>query len=151
MLTIIQRVSKASVTVNNQIIADIGAGLTALTAIHADDTPFDINWTAQKLTTIRIFPNADKAFDLDIKAVNGAILLISNFTVAADTASGRRPSLNPAAPPDAALQLFNALVHATKSLHPNTQTGQFAAEMLVQITNTGPATFVLDSRPARKV
>ena len=99
MIAIVQRVLKASVTVNGAIVGQIGAGILALTAVHVDDTAFDIQWMAQKLATIRIFSNGDKYFDQDVKTIGGGILLVSNFTVAADTQSGRRPSLSPAAGP----------------------------------------------------
>jgi D-tyrosyl-tRNA(Tyr) deacylase len=150
MIAIVQKVQKARVTIAGQIVGQIGHGLVALAAIHADDTQTDIAWMAQKLATIRIFPNEDKYFDQDIRAIAGSILLISNFTVAAETHSGRRPSLSPAASPAAALPLFNELLAAVKAQGVPVQTGQFGADMLVDLQNNGPVTFILDSREGRK-
>jgi D-tyrosyl-tRNA(Tyr) deacylase len=151
MIGIIQKVKQARVTVDGNTVGEIGVGLTALVAVHSDDTGFDIQWMAQKLATIRIFPAGEKYFDQDIKAIGGSILLISNFTVAADTQSGRRPSLNLAAGPAVAAPLFEQLLAAVKATGIATATGQFGADMQVTLTNDGPVTFVLDSRPSRKV
>jgi D-tyrosyl-tRNA(Tyr) deacylase len=150
MIAIVQKVKHASVTIDGAIAGEIGPGLTALVAVHADDTAFDIQWMAQKLATLRIFPNGDKYFDQDVQAIKGGILLISNFTVAADTQSGRRPSLSPAASPTAAAPLFDQLLAAVKATGIPTATGQFGAEMQVTLTNDGPVTFILDSRASRK-
>jgi D-tyrosyl-tRNA(Tyr) deacylase len=149
MIAVVQKVKKASVTIDGAVAGEIGVGLTALVAVHADDTAFDIQWMAQKLATIRIFPAGDKYFDQDVQAVKGGILLISNFTVAADTQSGRRPSLSPAASPTAAGPLFDQLLAAVKASGIPTATGQFGADMQVTLTNDGPVTFILDSRPSR--
>jgi D-tyrosyl-tRNA(Tyr) deacylase len=149
MIAVIQKVKKAHVTVKGAVVGEIGVGLTALVAIHADDSAFDIQWMAQKLATIRVFPGGDKYFDQDVQAIGGGILLVSNFTVAADTQSGRRPSLSPAASPAVAAPLFEQLLAAVKSLGIPTGTGQFGASMEVTLTNDGPVTFILDSRPSR--
>ena len=150
MIAIVQRVQRASVAVHGAIVGQIGPGIAALTAVHADDTAFDIAWMAQKLATIRIFPNGEKYFDQDVKTICGGILLVSNFTVAADTGSGRRPSLSAAASPAVALPLFNDLLAAVRAQGVAVETGQFGADMLVDLVNDGPVTFILDSRESRK-
>jgi D-tyrosyl-tRNA(Tyr) deacylase len=146
MITIIQRVSQAQVTVHDEIVGQIGPGLLALTSVTPDDDARDIEWTAQKLVSLRIFRNGDKHFDLDVREVNGSILLVSNFTVAADARKGRRPSFDSAAPPQVAQGMFDQFVEAVRATGVPTQTGRFAADMKVSLTNEGPATFIIDSR-----
>lgn len=151
MIAVVQRVSHARVTVHGSTVGEIDRGLLVLAAIHADDTPADLQWTAAKLTTLRLFPNADKPLDLDVQTIHGGILLVSNFTVAADTRKGRRPSLDLAAPPAVAKTLFDDFVAAVRKEAPHTPvaTGQFGADMQVTLTNDGPVTILLDSRQSR--
>ncbi len=149
MLALLQRVSCAAVTVNRQVVGQIGQGLLVLVSVHADDSVPDIAWTAQKLLTLRIFPHGEKAYDLDIVAAQGALLVVSNFTLAAETARGRRPSLSPAAPPDEARPLFELLLRRLRESPVPVASGQFAADMQIALTNEGPTTFLLDSRPHR--
>ena len=151
MIAVVQRVTSASVTIAGSIVGQIGPGLAVLAAVHVDDTPFDFQWAAAKLASLRIFPQAEKNFDLDVKQIGGSILLVSNFTVAGETRQGRRPSLSAAAPPDQAGPLFAQLVEAVRAQGVPVQTGTFGADMLVQINNDGPVTFLIDSRPARPV
>ena len=148
MIAIVQRVKNARVIINHFVTGEIGVGITALVAVHSDDTAADIAWMAAKLATLRIFPDpaGEKYFDRDVKTIGGGILLVSNFTVAAETHSGRRPSLSPAASPAAAEPLFNALLQAVKDQGVPVATGQFGADMLVEIANDGPVTFILNSR-----
>ncbi len=100
MIAVVQRVTSAAVTVEGEVVGRIGVGLAVLLAVHADDTAADVAWTARKLCGLRVFPNGDKGFDRDVLAVGGSILLVSNFTVAAATGKGRRPSFDAAAPPE---------------------------------------------------
>jgi D-tyrosyl-tRNA(Tyr) deacylase len=146
MISVIQRVLEAKVLVDSQPVGAITHGLLVLAAVEKDDTPADVDWTANKLAALRIFPNVDKSFDLDVKQSGGSILLVSNFTVAADTRKGRRPSLDNAASPDKARDLFDQLVTAVRDLGVPVQTGQFGADMQITLTNDGPATFLLQSR-----
>ena len=148
MQTVVQRVSQATVTVQGDLVGEIGEGLVALAAIAADDDARDIEWTAQKLVSLRIFRNGEKAFDRDVREIGGGVLLVSNFTVAADARKGRRPSFDPAAPPQIAEGMFEQFVNAVKATGVPVATGRFAADMLVSLVNDGPATFVLDSRQA---
>lgn len=146
MICVVQRVLEAKVVVANETVGAIGPGMLVLAAVEHDDTAADIDWTANKLAALRIFSNGDKYFDLDVKQIGGSILLVSNFTVAAETRRGRRPSLDNAAPPEKGRALFDQLVTAVKSLDIPVATGQFGADMQVSLTNDGPVTFLVKSK-----
>jgi D-tyrosyl-tRNA(Tyr) deacylase len=145
MICVIQRVSEASVTVGGRVISRIGSGLLVLAAVHATDLDDDIDWTARKLASLRIFAKDDRNFDLDVKEIGGSVLLVSNFTVAADARKGRRPSLDAAATPLVGREKFDRLVAAVRALGVPTETGEFGADMKVSLINDGPVTFVLNS------
>lgn len=146
MIAVVQRVNGAAVLVGDEVVAAAGVGLLALVAVHATDGPDDVAWLARKLPVLRVFRNADKHFDSDVRQVGGSILLVSNFTVAADARRGRRPSFDAAAPPEQGRALYEALVEAVRNEGVPVATGQFGADMQVSLVNDGPATFVLDSR-----
>jgi D-tyrosyl-tRNA(Tyr) deacylase len=148
MQTVVQRVKEAKVTVYGEAVGQIGEGICALAAVAADDDERDLEWTAQKLVSLRIFrnPEGDKAFDRDVREIGGGILLVSNFTVTADARKGRRPSFDGAAPPEMAEGLFSRFVEIVRATGVPVATGRFAADMLVTLVNDGPATFLLDSR-----
>ncbi|HYO10028.1 MAG TPA: D-aminoacyl-tRNA deacylase [Tepidisphaeraceae bacterium] len=150
MITIVQRVLEASVVVDGEIVGAIGPGLLALVAVVKGDTDKEIAWTAQKLAALRIFRDASgqKHFDRDLREAGGAILLVSNFTVSASTRQGRRPSLDRAAEPAVAQGMFARLVEAVRATGVAVETGRFAADMKVSLTNDGPATFILDTSAA---
>lgn len=143
MICIVQRVNRGSVTVEGSTIGQIGAGLVVLAAIEKEDAAEQIQWMAEKLTSLRIFRNGDKHFDQDIKQVGGSILLISNFTVAAATKKGRRPSFDGAADPISAAPIFDQFVAAVREQGVAVETGQFGASMLVSLENDGPSTFIV--------
>jgi len=145
MICIVQRVTEARVDVAGETVGAIKNGLLVLASVVVDDTEADIEWVAQKLVGLRIFRNGDKHFDLDVTQVSGSILLVSNFTVAADTRNGRRPSLIAAARPEPGEKLFNHLVEYVKALGVPVATGKFGASMQVHLVNDGPATFVVQS------
>ena len=145
MIAVVQRVSEASVVVAGETVGRIGPGLLVLAAVHRTDTPADITWTANKLVGLRIFRNGDKYFDADVKQVGGAILLVSNFTVAANTREGRRPSFIAAAETERGRELFDQLVDAVRALGVPVETGRFGADMLVSLVNDGPVTVIVDS------
>ena len=145
MIAVVQRVSEASVTVEGRVVGHINSGLLALVAVHKTDSPSDVTWTANKLCSLRVFRGAGKYFELDVKQVNGSVLLVSNFTVAARTRQGRRPSFDEAADPETGQRLFDELVHAVRATGLPVQTGEFGADMLVSLTNDGPVTVVIDS------
>src|SRR4051812_30540166 len=108
MIAVVQRVTSAKVTVAGETVGAIGPGMAVLVAVQTRDTQADVTWMAGKLATMRMFKNGDKYFDLDVQQINGGILLVSNFTVAASTSAGRRPGLSNAMPPDAARPLFES-------------------------------------------
>jgi D-tyrosyl-tRNA(Tyr) deacylase len=145
LVTIVQRVTEAEVTVAGEIVGRIGPGLLALVAITGDDKSQDVEWMASKLVSLRIFRNGEKHFDRDVREIGGSILLVSNFTVSADARKGRRPSFDRAAQPAAAQTLFDSLVAAVAANGVTVATGRFGADMLISLTNDGPATFVLEN------
>jgi D-tyrosyl-tRNA(Tyr) deacylase len=149
VIAVVQRVSEASVTVGGDIFGRIDRGLAVLVSVHADDTEADVTWTAGKVVTLRVFPTDDKHFDVDVMSVGGAVLLVSNFTVAALTRQGRRPSFDAAAKGEKGQKFFDLLVANVRELGVPVQTGVFGSDMLVRIVNDGPATFIVDSRDAR--
>lgn len=149
MIAVVQRVMEASVRVDREVVGAIGPGLVALVAVCGDDAPADVEWIARKLAGLRIFPNGDKQFDLDVAQSGGAILLVSNFTVAAATRQGRRPSFDAAADAQKGAELFARLVETLRGLNVRVETGRFRAEMEVSLVNDGPVTLIVDSSEAR--
>ena len=153
MITVVQRVSEAAVRVDGEIVREIGLGLLVLASVHRDDREADLTWTANKLVGLRVFATPqirDKYFDIDVKQANGSVLLVSNFTVAADVRGGRGPSFVAAAPPDVGRELFDRFVHAVRATGIPVQTGRFGADMMVSLVNDGPVTLLIDSRESRK-
>ena len=146
MIAVVQRVSEAKVEVAGEIVGQIGEGMLVLLAVEREDTAEQVKWMASKLATLRIFRNGDKYFDADVSQIGGSVLLVSNFTVAAETRQGRRPSLSGAADPEKGKELFDEVVAAVRALGVRTETGQFRASMLVSLTNDGPVTFIVDSK-----
>lgn len=149
MIAVVQRVTEAAVRVGGQTVGSIGPGLLVLASVVADDTEADVQWTAQKLVNLRIFRAGDQHFDVDARQAGGSVLLVSNFTVAAATRRGRRPSFDAAADPATGARLFDAFVSAVRATGVPVQTGQFGADMRVSLVNDGPATFLVDSTQAR--
>jgi D-tyrosyl-tRNA(Tyr) deacylase len=147
MITIVQRVLEASVAVDGEIVGAIGPGMLALAAVCTGDGDKEIEWTAAKLAGLRIFrdTSGQKHFDRDVREIGGSILLVSNFTVAAATRQGRRPSLDRAAQPAVAEAMFVRLIDAVRRQNVPVETGRFAADMKVSLVNDGPVTFILDS------
>jgi D-tyrosyl-tRNA(Tyr) deacylase len=150
MIAVVQRVLRGKVMVGANVVGEIGKGLLVLAAVEVGDTEEDVRWTAAKLAGLRIFRSADgsKYFDQDVKQIGGSILLVSNFTVAAETASGRRPSLSNAAPPPEGRVIFDQLVAAVRLQGVPVETGRFGEEMEVELVNDGPVTFLVES-PAK--
>ena len=146
MIAVVQRVLEARVRVADRIVGEIGPGMAVLAAVHKTDTTDDVNWMAQKLVAMRILRNADRHFDLDVRQINGSILLVSNFTVAAATRQGRRPSLDAAADPATGRKLFDDFITAVIAQGVSVATGEFGADMRVELVNDGPVTFIVDSR-----
>lgn len=144
MIALIQRVTHAQVSVAGQIIGTIKHGLLALICAERDDTPIQAQALCEKLVKYRVFSDAQGKMNLSVADVNGGILLVPQFTLAADTNSGTRPSFTPAAPPALGKQLFDHFVALTKAKFPQVETGEFGADMQVTLCNDGPVTFWLE-------
>lgn len=149
MIAVVQRVKQASVAVDDETVGQIGHGLVALVAVCAGDSDTDVQWMARKLVGLRLFAQGDKHFDLDVKESGGAILLVTNFTVAAATRQGRRPSFDAAADAEKGGKLFANLVEAVRATGVLTETGRFRADMQVSLVNDGPVTVIIDSAGSR--
>jgi D-tyrosyl-tRNA(Tyr) deacylase len=145
MIAVIQRVRGARVVVDGQTVGEIRTGLCILCAVQKDDTDEDLQWMADKIATMRVFPEGDKNFHLDVKQAGASVLLISNFTVAAITNLGRRPTLERAADPETARAMFEKLLERVQALGVRVQTGKFREHMDVTIENEGPITFIVNS------
>ncbi|MGR8998039.1 MAG: D-aminoacyl-tRNA deacylase [Gammaproteobacteria bacterium] len=146
MITVIQRVSTAKVTVNNQDIGRIDAGIMALVAVEKEDTQKDAERLLERILNYRIFADDNDRMNLSLRDINGGLLLIPQFTLAADTQKGNRPSFTPAAPPEKGQQLFDYLRDFAIKIYPLVQFGQFGADMQVSLVNNGPVTFTLRTR-----
>jgi D-aminoacyl-tRNA deacylase len=147
MRVVIQRVTQASVTVDSKVIGEIGTGLLVLAGFCNDDTEEDLKWIAGKITQLRIFSDANDKMNLSVQDVNGDILLISQFTLFANTKKGNRPSYINAAPPSTAIPLYEKFIHFTALvLGKEVQTGEFGADMKVALLNDGPVTITIDSK-----
>lgn len=146
MKALLQRVSQASVTVNNEIVGKIGRGLVALVGVAKDDTEKDVNYLVDKVVNLRIFADEAGKFNLSLLDIKGEILIVSQFTLLADTRKGRRPSFTDAAPPAEAEALFQLFVDRVRAAGLKTATGRFQQMMLVEIHNDGPVTILLDSK-----
>jgi D-tyrosyl-tRNA(Tyr) deacylase len=145
MRALIQRVSRASVTVEERVVGEIGAGLLVLLGVGAGDSPADETYLAQKIAHLRIFEDADGKMNRSVLDVGGSVLLVSQFTLYADTRKGRRPSFIGAAPPAEAAGRVEAVSAALQALGVPVATGQFQAHMQVALVNDGPVTIWLDS------
>ena len=143
---VVQRVTTARVTVDDEIVGQIDAGLhCVLIAAGSKDTEQDVEYIAKKLVGLRIFSDANGAMNLSVLDVRGAILSVSQFTLYGDCKRGRRPSFVRAAPPDRALDLYRRFNQRLKELGAVVETGQFQTDMKVSLTNDGPVTIVFDS------
>lgn len=145
MKALLQRVSQARVDVAGQTIGAIDQGLMVLIGIEPQDTPASADKMLHKLLNYRVFSDADGKMNLSLTDVNGGLLLVSQFTLAADTKSGMRPSFSKAAPPALGAELFGYLVTKAKSSHAAAEKGQFGADMQVHLINDGPVTFLLET------
>lgn len=147
MRVILQRVSRASVTIAGRVAGAIGPGFCLLVGFTHSDTPAQVDWMAEKVGGLRLFSDADGKMNLGLVEVGGAILVVSQFTLYGDAAKGRRPSFIDAARPEAAIPLYEAFVAALRSRGFEVQTGEFGAMMDVELVNDGPVTLILE-RPA---
>ena len=147
MKTVIQRVSSASVTIENKVVADIKKGLLVLIGIEDADNQEDINWLTAKIANIRIFGDEKDVMNLSVKDIDGDVIVVSQFTLHANTKKGNRPSYIKASKPDIAIPLYeNFVQQLEKELGKKVQTGIFGADMKVSLINDGPVTIVIDSK-----
>lgn len=143
MITIIQRVSQASVTVDGQIIGNIEQGIMALVAVEKNDTLTITKRLVERILNYRIFADSDDKMNLSLRDIRGGLLLVPQFTLAANTDKGNRPSFASAAPPEFGREMFTYLQHYVLGIYDNVQFGEFGADMKVALINDGPVTFTL--------
>jgi D-aminoacyl-tRNA deacylase len=147
MKSVIQRVSKASVEINNNIVATINSGLLILIGIEEADSQEDILWLTSKIANLRIFGDENEVMNLSVKDIDGDMIIVSQFTLHALTKKGNRPSYIKAAKPEIAIPLFESFISQMElELGKNVQTGQFGADMKVALVNDGPVTIIIDSK-----
>jgi D-aminoacyl-tRNA deacylase len=147
MIAVIQRVSEASVTIGGQVKRQIDTGYLVLLGISSADSQEDLEWLGRKIINLRIFGDEAGKMNLDLKSVGGNILLISQFTLHASTKKGNRPSFSEAARPETAIPLYEQMIrYLSSELGRNIETGEFGADMKVQLLNDGPVTIVIDSK-----
>lgn len=142
MKTVLQRVTRAAVRVDGEVVGQIGRGLLALCAVEKGDSAADVQTTANKLVTLRCFPGATP-MDRSVLEVGGGVLLVSQFTIAGTLKKGRRPGFDPAAAPEEARALYEALAEAIRGLGVTVEMGRFGAHMEVELVNDGPVTLLL--------
>ena len=146
MKALLQRVTGASVSVDNEEVGRIGQGLVVFVGVASGDTEKDVQYLAQKIISLRIFSDEAGKFNLSALDIKGELLVVSQFTLLADTKKGRRPSFIEAAPPAQAETLFEQFVEQTRACGIKVETGRFQQYMQVEIHNDGPVTILLDSR-----
>ncbi len=146
MRALIQRVVRASVTVEGEVVGAIGSGLVVLLGVHREDTEEDATYLVDKIVNLRLFPDDQGRFDRSALETGADLLVVSQFTLYASTRKGRRPSFVEAAPPEEADALFQKAVELFRKRGPKVETGRFQQHMLVEVHNDGPVTLMLDSR-----
>ena len=147
MRVVIQKVTQASVSIENQIVASIDKGLLVLVGIEDGDTNEDIAWLSSKIVNLRIFDDANGVMNLSVKEVEGEVLIVSQFTLHASTKKGNRPSYIKAARPEVAIPIYEAFIKQVETLlGKRVPTGQFGAMMQVSLCNDGPVTILIDTK-----
>ena len=147
MITLIQRVSQANVTVAGEVIAEIDRGLLVLVGVVRGDTEREAERLAERVLRYRVFADGDGRMNLSVREIKGSVLLVPQFTLAADTTGGLRPSFSTAAPPGLGASLFAHLVAQVRASGVPSACGRFGADMQVTLTNDGPVTFWLEAKP----
>ncbi|MGL4551421.1 MAG: D-aminoacyl-tRNA deacylase [Gemmataceae bacterium] len=145
MRAVIQRVSRAAVTVGGEAVGAIGPGLMVLLGVAPDDTPQRVRWLADKVVNLRVFADGEGKMNRSVVEAGGGVLVVSQFTLYGDVRKGRRPSFVGAAGPDVAVPLYEAFVAAVRSHGVAVATGRFGADMAVELVNDGPVTLVVDA------
>lgn len=147
MKAVIQRVSKASVRIDTQVVASISKGMLVLIGIEAEDTADDIKWLSSKIANLRIFSDEKGVMNLSLKAIEGDAIVVSQFTLHASTKKGNRPSYLKAAKPEIAIPIYKAFLDQFENdLEKSVQTGEFGADMKVELLNDGPVTIIIDTK-----
>ena len=147
MKAVIQRVSQASVTIEDQVVAQIQSGLLVLIGIEEADVQEDLQWLSSKIANLRIFSDANGVMNVSVKERDGDVIVVSQFTLQASTKKGNRPSYIKAARPELALPIYESFVQQMESeLGKKVQTGQFGADMKVALVNDGPVTLIIDTK-----
>jgi D-aminoacyl-tRNA deacylase len=141
---VVQRVAEARVVVGDEVVGEIGPGLCVLLGVAREDDEAAADRLAERIARLRIFENDEEKFDRCVLDSGGSALVVSNFTLIADTAKGNRPSFTDAAPPEEAERLYGAFCSALRELGATVETGSFGARMRVELANDGPVTIVLD-------
>ncbi len=149
MIGLLQRVTHASVDVEGRCIASIGHGLLVLVGVQRDDSEHELERLLERLLGYRVFPDEQGRMNRDVRQAAGGLLLVPQFTLAADTRSGTRPGFSTAAAPDEGRRLFELMVERARERHDPVAAGRFGADMQVALVNDGPVTFSLEVRPAR--
>jgi D-aminoacyl-tRNA deacylase len=147
MRVVLQRVSKASVTIDGRIAGEIGRGFCLLVGFTHGDTPAQVDWMAEKIAGLRLFSDSEGKMNLGLDEVDGALLVVSQFTLYGDSAKGRRPSFIDAARPELAIPLYQRFLDALRDRGLTVAAGEFGADMQVEIHNDGPVTLILDRAP----
>tara|TARA_B100001063_G_C16522006_1_gene432109 strand:+ start:161 stop:598 length:438 start_codon:yes stop_codon:yes gene_type:complete len=145
MIGLLQRVDKASVTIDNKITGEIDRGLLVFFAVHRDDDENKITRMTEKVLSYRVFPDSNNRMNLNIKDISGGLLVIPQFTLAAETHKGTRANFTKAAPPEKALTYFNKFIKQCNQNHELVVSGKFAADMKINLINDGPVTFWLET------
>jgi D-tyrosyl-tRNA(Tyr) deacylase len=146
MRAVVQRVTRASVTIEREIVGEIGNGLVVLLGVARDDTKEDADYLVPKIIALRIFDDADGKMNVSLKDSDGGLLIVSQFTLYGDVRRGLRPSWSDAAAPEIAEPLYDYFVESSRKLLGRVQTGSFRKLMQVELVNDGPVTILLDSR-----
>jgi D-tyrosyl-tRNA(Tyr) deacylase len=147
MKAVIQRVSHSSVSINNQIVAQIQSGLLVLIGVEDADNKDDVHWLTSKIVNLRIFPDENEVMNLSLKDIDGEMIIVSQFTLHALTKKGNRPSYIKASKPEIAIPLYESFIKEMEvELGKKVQTGQFGADMKVSLVNDGPITIIIDTK-----
>jgi D-tyrosyl-tRNA(Tyr) deacylase len=146
MRAVVQRVSRAKVTIDGEVVGEIGVGLLILLGVTHGDTGEQANWLAEKIVGLRIFSDAEGKMNRDVTEAGGAVIVVSQFTLYGDCRKGRRPSFIDAAGPPIAIPLYEAFINGIKRLGVPVAAGRFGADMQVELVNDGPVTLIVDSK-----
>lgn len=146
MRAVVQRVTRARVTIDGDVVGEIGQGLVVLLGVAHDDTKQDADYLAPKIVSLRIFDDVEGKMNVSLKDIDGGLLVVSQFTLYGDVRRGLRPSWSDAAPPEVAEPLYEYFVESSRKLIARVATGSFRKTMQVELVNDGPVTIMLDSR-----